>query len=71
MTSGLGTLSLYFRRAQILPLALFSEKEMATHSSILIWKITRMEEPGRPWGPRGCKESDSTKRLTLVHEVSG
>ena len=23
------------------------EKEMATHSSILAWKISRMEEPGR------------------------
>ena len=23
------------------------EKEMATHSSILAWKIQRMEEPGR------------------------
>ena len=30
------------------------EKEMATHSSILAWKITRMEEPGRlqPMGLR-------------------
>ena len=29
------------------------EKEMATHSSILAWKIPWMEEPGRlysPWG---------------------
>ena len=24
------------------------EKEMATHSSILAWEITRTEEPGRP-----------------------
>ena len=24
------------------------EKEMATHSSILAWKITWIEEPGRP-----------------------
>ena len=30
------------------------EKEMATHSSILAWKIPWMEEPGRPqsWGRR-------------------
>ena len=30
------------------------EKEMATHSSILTWKIARMEEPGRlqPMGLR-------------------
>ena len=30
------------------------EEEMATHSSILSWRI--------PWG---CKESDMTERLTL------
>ena len=24
------------------------EKETATHSSILTWKIPRMEEPGKP-----------------------
>ena len=38
------------------------EKEMATHSSTLAWKIPWMEEPGRlqPWG---CKESDTTERL--------
>ena len=35
------------------------EKEMATHSSILAWKIPRVEEPGwlSPWGH---KESDMT-----------
>ena len=26
------------------------EKEMATHSSILAWKISWTEEPGRPMG---------------------
>ena len=33
------------------------EKEMATHSSILAWRI--------PWAedPRGCKESDMTEQL--------
>ena len=25
------------------------EKEMATHSSVLAWKIPWMEEPGRLW----------------------
>ena len=25
------------------------EEEMATHSSILAWRIPRTEEPGRPW----------------------
>ena len=38
------------------------EKEMATHSSILAWKIPWTEKPGgyTPWG---CKESDTTERL--------
>ena len=36
------------------------EKEMATHSSILAWKIPRIEEPG---GLQfmGLKESDTTE----------
>ena len=30
------------------------EKEMATHFSILAWRIPQMEEPGRlhPWGQK-------------------
>ena len=38
------------------------EKEMATHSSILAWRIQWIEEPGRlpPWGH---KESDRTEQL--------
>ena len=40
------------------------EKEMATHSSILAWKIPWMEDPGRlhPWGH---KESETTEQLIL------
>ena len=34
------------------------EKEMATHSSILAWKIRRTEEPGRPQST-GSQESDN------------
>ena len=36
------------------------EEEMATHSSILAWKIPWIEEPGRlqSWG---CKEPDMTE----------
>ena len=36
------------------------EEEMATHSSILTWRILWTEEPGglRSWG---CKESDTTE----------
>ena len=43
-------------------------KEMATHSSILAWRITWTEEPG--YSPQGHKESDMTERLhftTLSH----
>ena len=36
------------------------EKEMATHSSTLAWRIPWREEPGSPWG---CKESDTTEQL--------
>ena len=36
------------------------EKEMATHSSILAWRILWTEEPGR-LGPLSHKESDRTE----------
>ena len=36
------------------------EKEMATHSSILAWKIPWVEEPVG-YSPWGCKESDMTE----------
>ena len=44
------------------------EKEMATHSSVLVWKIPGTEEPVSylPWG---CKESEATEH-TLVSLVS-
>ena len=38
------------------------EKEMATHTSILAWRIPRMEEPGGLQST-GRKESDTTERL--------
>ena len=40
------------------------EKGMATHSSILAWRIPRTEEPGRLQS-MGLKESDMTEWLTL------
>ena len=41
------------------------EKEMATHSSILAWRIPWTEKPGgSPWG---YKESDTTELLTHSH----
>ena len=36
------------------------EKGMATHSSILAWRIPWTEEPGS-YGPPGCKELDMTQ----------
>ena len=44
------------------------EKETATHSSILAWKISWTEDPGRLLSGHshaGRKESDTTERLTL------
>ena len=40
------------------------KEEMATHSSILAWRIPWTEEPGGPLSV-GCKESDMTEWLTL------
>ena len=40
------------------------EKGMATHSSILAWRIPRTEEPGSLQS-MGLKESDMTEWLTL------
>ena len=38
------------------------EKEMATHFSILSWKIPQTEEPTEAgYSPSGCKESDTTE----------
>ena len=43
------------------------EKGMATHSSILAWRIPWTEEPGKysPWGC--CKELDMNEKLTHTH----
>ena len=37
------------------------EKGMATHSSILAWRIPWMEEPGGLYSPWGHKELDMTE----------
>ena len=41
------------------------EKKMATHSSILAWKIPWVEEPGglQGYSPQGHRESDTTELL--------
>ena len=41
------------------------EKGMATHSSILAWRISRTEESGGLQS-KGCKESDMTEQLMLT-----
>ena len=44
------------------------EKGVATHSSILAWKISWIEEPG---GLQfmGCKDSDTTEAIEQLAEV--
>ena len=41
------------------------EKGMATHASILAWRIPWTEEPGRLYSLWGLTELDTTERLTL------
>ena len=41
------------------------EREMATHSSTLAWRMPWTEEPGR-YSPWGCKELDATERLHFL-----
>ena len=43
------------------------EKEMATHSTILAWRIPWTEEPGGLHSPWGHKELNMTERLTLLN----
>ena len=45
------------------------EKEMATHSSILAWRIPWTEEVGGLQST-GCKESDTTERLHFSLSLS-
>ena len=42
----------------------YPEKEMATHSSILAWKIPQTEELGGLWS-MDHKESDTTERFSM------
>ena len=45
------------------------EKDMATHSSILVWEIPWTEEPGRLWF-MGLQESDTTLQLNYHHPLN-
>ena len=40
------------------------DKQIAAHSSILVWEIPWTEEPGG-YSPWGCQESEATEWLTL------
>ena len=40
---------------------------MATHSSILAWRIPWTEEPGGLHTVRGVSESDTAERLSTQH----
>ena len=42
------------------------EKGMATHSSILAWRISWTQEPDG-YSPWGLKKSDTTEQLILSH----
>ena len=43
------------------------EKRMATRSTILAWRISQTEKPGKLQSMAGRKEPDTTERLT--HDV--
>ena len=43
------------------------EKGMATHYSILTWRIPWTEELGGLQSPWGCKESDTTEQVTHLY----
>ena len=48
----------------------YLEKELATHSRILAWRIPWTEEPGGlQYSPWGRKESDTIERLTHTHNI--
>ena len=47
------------------------EEEIATHSSILAWKIPWTGEPGRPGGPRGRKRVRRSCVSERAHTAAG
>ena len=42
------------------------EKEMATHSSFLDWRIPWTEEPGRSYRPCGHREPDTAEHVLAL-----
>ena len=47
------------------------EVGMATHSSILAWRIPWTEKPGGLHTVPGVTESDTTERLSIAHSYPG
>ena len=45
------------------------EEDMATHSSILAWRIPMDRGACLGYGPWGCKELDPTERLSTAHHI--
>ena len=54
--------------SSILSSSEFTQKEIATHSSILAWEILWAEEPGGLWST-GSQESDPTQQQNHHHQV--
>ena len=70
-------LAMWETRVQSLGRKYFLEKEMETHSSILSWKISWMEEPGRLQfmgsqrvGHDGVTDTDIDDSWTQTEKVS-
>ena len=47
----------------------FLEEGVATHSSVLAWRIPWTEEPGRLYSPCGLKKLDTTEAIQHSHSV--
>ena len=47
------------------------EEGLATHSSILAWRIPWTEEPGRPspWGHKELGMTEATQHTCMLHAV--
>ena len=45
------------------------EESMATHTNILAWRIPCPQRSLVGYRPWGCKELDTTERLTLTYRV--
>ena len=58
-----------FREGRVFIFADSLEKEMATHSSTLAWKIPWTEEPGRLQSMGSQKESNTTEQLHFVDRL--